>query len=59
MNDKVPTEGEERVSTGIPGLDNVLCGGLTLNGCPWLRESLAPERRRLRCNFCFAPRSAQ
>ena len=29
MNDKHPPEaGEERLSTGIPGLDNILCGGL-------------------------------
>ena len=28
MNDKHPPEaGEERLSTGIPGLDDVLCGG--------------------------------
>jgi len=28
MNDEHSEGGEERLSTGIPGLDNVLCGGL-------------------------------
>ena len=28
MNEDPPEGGEERLSTGISGLDNVLCGGL-------------------------------
>ena len=28
INDEHSEGGEERLSTGIPGLDNVLCGGL-------------------------------
>ncbi len=60
MNQEHFTEdGEERISTGIPGLDNVLCGGVDAERLYLVEGSPAPERRPLRCNSCWRAPAAE
>jgi predicted ATP-dependent serine protease len=49
----LPPMNEERVSTGIPGLDDVLCGGFDPERLYLVEGEPGTGRPRLRCTFCL------